>query len=149
MSGGTALAAALALAAGLAGSVQAAVMGRLGERIGSLEALAWATLLSVVIAMAALLLFRRSLDGLGDAWAAPKWLWLGALLGTFIVFTITLVSPRIGTTATIALLVAGQLVAGTAIDRFGLFGFERIALTWPRALGIAMLAAGAALTLRR
>ena len=124
-------------------------MGRLGERIGSLEALAWATLLSVVIAMAALLVFRRSLAGLGDAWAAPKWLWLGALLGTFIVFTITLVSPRIGTTATIALLVAGQLVAGTAIDRFGLFGFERIALTWPRVLGIAMLAAGAALTLRR
>jgi len=47
------------------------------------------------------------------------------------------------------MLVAGQLVAGTVIDRFGLFGFERIALTWPRALGIAMLAAGAALTLRR
>jgi hypothetical protein len=32
VSGGTALAAALALAAGLAGSAQAAVMGRLGER---------------------------------------------------------------------------------------------------------------------
>ena len=73
MSGGTALAATLALAAGLAGSVQAAVMGRFGERIGSLEALAWATLLWVVMAMAALVVFRRCLDGLGDAWAAPKW----------------------------------------------------------------------------
>ena len=149
MSGGTGLAAALALAAGLAGSVQAAVMGRFGERVGSLEALAWATLLSVVIAMGALLVARRGLGNLGAAWTAPKWLWLGALLGTFIVFTITLVSPRIGTTATIALLVAGQLAAGAAIDRFGLFGFERIALSWPRALGIALLAAGAALTLRR
>jgi len=59
------------------------------------------------------------------------------------------VSPRIGTTATIALLVAGQLVAGTVIDRFGLFGFERIALSGPRVLGIALLAAGAALTLKR
>ena len=28
-------------------------------------------------------------------------------------------------------------------------GFERIALSWPRALGIALLAAGAALTLKR
>jgi transporter family-2 protein len=143
------VAAALALAAGLAGSVQAAVMGRFGERIGSLEALAWATILSVLIAMAALLVARRGLGNLGEAWSAPKWLWLGAALGTFIVFTITLVSPRIGTTATIALLVAGQLVAGTVIDRFGLFGFEQIALTWPRVLGIAMLAAGAALTLKR
>jgi transporter family-2 protein len=149
VSGGTGLAAALALAAGLAGSVQAAVMGRFGERIGSLEALAWATILSVLIAMAALLVARRGLGNLGEAWSAPKWLWLGAALGTFIVFTITLVSPRIGTTATIALLVAGQLVAGTVIDRFGLFGFEQIALTWPRVLGIAMLAAGAALTLKR
>jgi uncharacterized membrane protein YdcZ (DUF606 family) len=35
------------------------------------------------------------------------------------------------------------------IDRYGLFGFEQIAFTWPRVLGIALLAAGAALTLKR
>ena len=58
-------------------------------------------------------------------------------------------SPRIGTTATIALLVAGQLAMGAAIDRFGLFGFEQIALSWPRVLGIALLAVGAVLTLKR
>jgi transporter family-2 protein len=149
VSGGTGLAAALALAAGLAGSVQAAVMGRFGERVGSLEALTWAFLLSAALALGALLVVRRGFGGLADAWTAPKWLWLGALLGTFIVFTITVASPRIGTTATIGLLVAGQLAAGAAIDRWGLFGFERIALGWPRALGIALLAAGAALTLKR
>ena len=149
MSGGTGLAATLALVAGLAGSVQAAVMGRLGERIGSVEALAWATLLSVVIAVAALLVVRGGLGGLADAWHAPRWLWLGAVMGTFIVFTITFASPRIGTAATIGLLVAGQLAAGAVIDRYGLFGFERIALTWPRALGIALLAAGAVLTLKK
>lgn len=135
--------------AGLAGSIQAAVMGRLGERIGLVEALAWATLLSVVIALAALLVVRRGVGDLGDAWTLPKWLWLGAVLGTFIVFTITFASPRIGTAATIGLLVAGQLASGALIDRYGLFGFERIPLNWPRAVGIALLAAGAALTLRR
>jgi transporter family-2 protein len=124
-------------------------MGRFGERIGTVEALAWATLLSVVIAMAVLLVARRGTGGLSDAWAAPKWMWAGAALGTFIVFSITVVSPRIGTTATIALLVAGQLAMGTAIDRFGLFGFEQIALSWPRVLGIALLAVGAVLTLKR
>ena len=46
-------------------------------------------------------------------------------------------------------IVAGQLAMGAVIDRWGLFGFERIALSWPRALGIALLAAGAALTLKR
>jgi bacterial/archaeal transporter family-2 protein len=149
VSGGTAAAAALALAAGLAGSAQAAVMGRFGERVGSIEAVTWAFLLSAGLALLALLATRRGLGGLADAWSSPKWLWLGALFGTFIVFTITFTSPRIGTTATIALLVAGQLVAAAVIDRYGLFGFERIALAWPRALGILLLAVGAALTLRR
>jgi len=105
--------------------------------------------LGLAIALAVLLVARRGLGGLGEAASAPKWLWLGALLGTFIVFTITVASPRIGTTATIALLVAGQLAMGAVIDKWGLFGFERIALSWPRALGIALLAAGAALTLKR
>ena len=149
VSGGTGLAAVMALLAGLAGSVQAAVMGRFGERVGLVEALAWVTFLSVLIAFGALLVTRQGLGALADVWTVPKWLWLGALLGTFVVFTITLASPRIGTAATIGLLVAGQLAAGAVIDRYGLFGFERIALTWPRALGIALLAAGAVLTLRR
>lgn len=124
-------------------------MGRFGERIGTVEALAWAFLLSLGLALAALLVVRRGFGNLADVWTSPKWLWLGAVLGTFIVFTITVVSPQIGTAATIGLLVAGQLAAGAVIDRFGLFGFERIALSWPRALGIALLAAGAALTLKR
>jgi transporter family-2 protein len=124
-------------------------MGRFGERIGTVEALAWASLLSLGVAVVVLLVVRRGVGDIGEAWSSPKWLWLGAVLGTFIVFTITVASPRIGTAATIGLLVAGQLAAGTVIDRYGLFGFDQIALTWPRALGIALLAAGAVLTLKR
>ena len=124
-------------------------MGRFGERIGTVEALAWAYLLSLVLAFGVLLVARRGPGNIAEAWSSPKWLWLGAALGTFIVFTITVVSPRIGTTATIGLLVAGQLAAGTVIDRYGRFGFEKIALSWPRVLGLALLAAGAALTLKR
>jgi transporter family-2 protein len=35
------------------------------------------------------------------------------------------------------------------IDRFGLFGLDKIALTWTRVAGLVLLAAGAALTLKR
>ena len=98
--GSTGVAASFAFVAGLGGAVQIAAQGRLGDRIGSLEALACAF-------------------GVG------------------------------GATALVVLLIAGQFSLATAIDRFGWLGFEQVPLAWPRLLGLALLAAGAALTLKR
>jgi len=38
---------------------------------------------------------------------------------------------------------------GVVIDRFGLFGLERIPFGWERILGVVLLTLGAALSLRR
>jgi transporter family-2 protein len=150
VSGATAAAASLALVAGLAGSIQVAVMGRFGQRIGTFEALAANLALSTLIATAVLLVLRQSLAGFGDALRSPWWYWVGGGgMGVVVVMTITIVTPRIGATATIGLLIAGQLAMGVAIDRYGWFGLERVPLTWPRALGVLLLAAGALLALRR
>ena len=70
-------------------------------------------------------------------------------MGTFIVLTITFAGPRIGTAATVAILIAGQLAMGALIDQFGLFVLDRIPIRPARAVGIALLAAGAALSLVR
>ena len=145
----TALAVALAVIAGLAGSVQVAVMGRFGSRIGVLEALTFATCVQLLLSFTILLVARLGTGGLGGAFRAPPWMWLGGVMGLTVVFTITFAQPRIGAAATIGILIAGQLVMGVAIDRFGLFGVDPIALTWPRVLGIGLLAAGAALSLAR
>ena len=145
----TGLAATLAVVAGLFGAVQVAVMGKLGERIGSLEAVMVAAIVTGVIILPVLLAARQGFGGLGETLAQPWWMLTGGALGAAIVFSITIAGPKIGTTAVVALLIAGQLVAATLIDRFGWFGFDRVALDWPRILGIALLAAGAALTLRR
>jgi len=150
MGGGTAAAASLALVAGLAGSIQVAVMGRFGERIGSFEALAANLVFSTLIATAVLLVLRQSLAGFGDALRSPWWYWVGGGgMGVVVVLTITVVTPRIGAAATIGLLIAGQLAMGVAIDTYGLFGVDKVALTWPRMLGVLLLAAGALLALRR
>jgi transporter family-2 protein len=139
----------LAVLAGLAGSVQVAVMGRFGDRIGVVEALVFATLVQLVLAFSILLVARRGTGGLGDAFEAPKWMWAGGAMGLLVVFSITFCQPRIGTAATVAILIAGQLVMGALIDRYGLFGVDQIAITWQRALGIGLLGAGAALSLSR
>ena len=139
----------LAVAAGLAGSVQVALMSRLGERIGVLEALAFSTALTAAIAFVVLVLARRSVAGFERAVHQPWWMLLGGVMGLLIVFTITYAGPRIGVAATVGILIAGQLAMGAAIDRWGLLGSQRIALHWPRLLGIALLAVGAALSLRK
>ena len=149
MTGGSGLAVALTAVAGLAGSVQVAVMGRFGERVGTFEALAFSTLLTAALAAVVLVAARQAVGGYSDALAAPAWMWIGGAMGLIVVLAITFASPRIGATATIGLLIAGQLAMGAVIDRFGLFGLDRIPLGWPRLLGIALLAAGAALSLKK
>ena len=145
----TSAAVALAIAAGLAGSVPVAVMGRFGGRIGVLEALTFSTAIQLVLSLAILLAARTGLGGLGGAFRAPSWMWLGGLMGLTVVFAITFAQPRIGATATIGILIAGQLVMGALIDRYGWFGVDQISLSPARLIGIALLGIGAALSLVR
>jgi transporter family-2 protein len=146
---GSALAVVLSVVAGLAGSVQIAMMSQLGDRISTVGALAFASLLTGIAAFLLLLAFDHSLDAYSAALRQPWWMLLGGLMGLLIVGTITYAGVRIGVAATVGILIAGQLVAGAAIDRFGLFGSEQIGLHWPRVLGIVLLGAGAALSLKK
>ncbi len=145
----TSAAVGLTVLAGLAGSIQVAVMGRFGGRIGVIEALTFATCIQLVLSLGILLVARLGPGGLADAFRAPAWMWLGGVMGLTVVFTITFAQPRIGATATIGILIAGQLVMGAVIDRFGFFGVDQIGISWPRALGIGLLGVGAALSLVR
>ncbi|HZO61781.1 MAG TPA: DMT family transporter [Gaiellaceae bacterium] len=149
MSGGTALAVVMSVSAGFAGSIQAAVLGRLGDRVGTVEAVGFSTLVAGATGIVVLLVARRSVHGVGHAAHEPVWMWLGGILSAFIVLSITFAAPRIGVAAAIGLVITGNLVVAAAIDRFGWFGVERIALEWTRVVGILLLAGGAALLLRR
>ena len=145
----TAFAAVIAAAAGLGGAVQIAVQGRLGDRVGAIEAMATASLLGAVLALGVLLVARRSLAGIGEAASSPKWMLLGGVMSAFIILAITVAGPRIGVVATTAFLIAAQFALAAVIDRYGWFGVEQVAFSWARVLGIALLVVGAALTLRR
>jgi bacterial/archaeal transporter family-2 protein len=138
-----------AVVAGVAGSVQVAVMAKLGDRVGVFGALAWATSLAALLGVALLLVARQGLGELTAAARQPVWLWSGALMSMIIVLAVTVAGSRIGVIATVSVLLAGQFAAGAAIDRHGLLGAERIGIGWWRVVGIVLLGIGAALTLRR
>jgi bacterial/archaeal transporter family-2 protein len=143
----TAVAIALTIAAGIAGAVQAAVMGELGERTGVFPALAFAGIASVVLGVSLLLVVTQSFRGLADVAREPLWLWTGGALSVLIILAITVASPRIGLAATIGTIIALNLVMAAAIDRFGWFGLDRIGIGPTRAGGLVFLGIGAALTL--
>lgn len=149
MNSSAGIAASLAFVAGLGGAVQIATQGRLGERIGSLEALACAVAVGAVLTFVIVLIARRSLAGVKEGLAGPKWMLLGGVMSVVIVLAITVAGPRIGIVATTAFLIVGQFGLATVIDRLGWFGIEQVPISWSRVTGLALLAAGAALTLKR
>lgn len=138
-----------AVIAGVAGSVQVAVMAKLGDRVGVFGALAWATSLAALLAIALMLVARQGFGEFSAAARQPVWLWSGALMSIIIVLAITVAGSRIGVIATISILLAGQFAAGAAIDRYGWFGADKIGVGWVRVLGIVLLGIGAGLTLKR
>jgi transporter family-2 protein len=147
--GSTGVAALFAFVAGLGGAVQIAVQGKLGDRIGTVEALACASTVGAVCALLLLVVARGGAGRLADGFTGPRWLLLGGVMSAVIVLSITVAGPRIGVVATTATVIAGLFALATAIDRFGWLGAEQVAISWQRLLGLALLAAGAALTLRR
>src|SRR5207302_7679837 len=102
-----------------------------------------------VFGIVLLVVARQSLRGLGDVVRQPVWLWSGGALSVLIIVAITVAPPRIGLAATIGTIIALNLGVAALIDRFGWFGYDRIALGWARIAGLVLLGAGAVLTLSK
>src|SRR6478736_2045257 len=54
----------------------------------------------------------------------------------------TVLIPRLGATATVAYILAGQMVASTLIDHFGLIGVHVHSLSIPRVIGVVLIIVG-------
>jgi transporter family-2 protein len=145
---GTRLAIVFSLAAGIAGAAQASISGALGRRLGTIGSAGFGVIIAAVLVVALAVALGRG-GSIVAALQQPLWLWLGGLFGATIVLAIAYAPPRIGTFATVALLIAGQLAAGALIDAFGWLGSPRIPVTLARVAGLVLVTAGAALTLKR
>ena len=144
----TRIAITMSIVAGLGGAAQASVSGALGKRVGSVQAAAFGGIVAALLLVGLAVLSGRG-AGIADVFRQPVWLMISGVFGAGIVLTLAYAPPRIGTFATVALMIAGQLIAGAAIDAFGWLGNERIPVTATRVIGLLLLTAGAALTLRR
>ncbi|MCL6283152.1 DMT family transporter [Ruegeria sp. 2012CJ41-6] len=134
------------LAAGIGIPVLAALNAALGKLIGSPTA-AGVVLFAIAFAASALaMMIFPGPQALGKLGGAPKHLFLAGLLVAFYVLSITHVAPHFGVGNAVFFVLIGQLISAAAIDHYGLFGAQVSPLNLTRAAGIAVMAAGVAIT---
>ncbi|HEX8548737.1 MAG TPA: DMT family transporter [Cytophagaceae bacterium] len=121
----------MVLSAGVATSIQAAANGKLGERVGLIEA-AFISFMVGTICLSLLLFFMKK-GNISLALEGPKWHLIGGALGAFYILIMVFAVPRIGITAAILTLIIGQLTCSTIIDHFGLTGNKPIPVDFKRA----------------
>ena len=131
--------------AGIGVPLLAALNASLGVRIGS-PAVAALCLFAVAFIFTTLVVGATGTDAIRSLAAQPRHLFLAGVLVAFYVLSITYVAPHFGVGNAVFFVLLGQLVAAAAIDHFGLFGARVAPLSLTRAGGIALMAAGIALT---
>ena len=132
-------------AAGIGIPTLAALNAALGTRIGS-PAAAALVLFAVAFLTALLAVLVTGPAALKAVPAQPRHLFLAGALIAFYVLSITWIAPHFGVGNAVFFVLLGQLVAAAAIDHYGLFGAQISPLSLSRAGGIALMAAGIALT---
>ena len=132
-------------AAGIGIPTLAALNASLGQKIGSPATAAF--ILFIVAGLTATVAMLVTGPGALKAIPAqPKHLMLGGMLIAFYVLSVTYIAPHFGVGNAVFFVLMGQLVAAASIDHFGLFGAQVTPLSVSRAGGIALMAAGLALT---
>ncbi len=134
------------LAAGIGIPILAALNAALGARIGSPAAAATVLFVVAFVAALATMVATSGPRALATLPSQPAHLFAAGLLIAFYVLSITWVAPQFGVGNAVFFVLLGQLISAALIDHFGLFGAQQSALTATRAAGIAVMAAGVALT---
>jgi transporter family-2 protein len=136
-------------AAGVVLTVQVGLNSTLGRAAGNLR---FAVLMNFLVGSVGLLVyFAAAGGGLPTRQAlasAPAWAWFGGFLGASYVAVATLIGPRIGAAALLALTVLGQLIASLLVDQFGWLGFPLQPISTTKLAGAVLLLGGVGLIVR-
>lgn len=73
------------------------------------------------------------------------WMWVGGCLGTLYVWSTIFATPNIGTALTLALTIAGQMIAALFLDHYGAIGLARYPASPLRIAGIMFVIIGVSL----
>ena len=130
-----------ALLSGALMSVQGVFNTEVTRQTGVWVSAGWVQLTAFVTCAAAWLLSGRQSAGSLLA-VEPKYMLAGGILGAFITYTVIRSMESLGPARAALLIVVSQILVAYGIEIFGLFGVERAAFAWRKALGAAVAIAG-------
>lgn len=134
----------MAFGIGVGVAVQAAINARLAVGLGSQPlAAAFFSFAIGTLCLGIVMLWQGdwhsvAQNAAGQAW----WRWIGGAIGAVFVFTTALLAPKIGLVNMAFLIILGQLMAGMAIDYFGLIEMPVRPLGVHKYLGLGVMLLG-------
>jgi transporter family-2 protein len=134
-----------AFLAGLVLPIQFSINAQLRTVVGSPLVAATISFIVGAITLFTVSLFKAGFSLNKGIASAPWWVWTGGVLGAFYVLATIILIPRIGAGTTVALVLAGQIVASVLIVHFGLINVPIHLLSMPRILGAILVIIGVVL----
>ncbi|WP_029685425.1 DMT family transporter [Tatumella saanichensis] len=129
-----------AIAAGVMLPLQAAMNATLAKALGSpIRAAAVSGCVVTLVLTLMALVSGRTLIRSETLSSLPWWAWCGGICGAVVLCATTAVTPRLGSAAMIALVIAGQVLASLALDQFSLFGLVQHSLDLRRGIAALLL----------
>ena len=83
--------------------------------------------------------FITGRPGIGGLWQVDqKYMLLGGVMGAGITWTVIQSMEKLGPAKAVMIIVVSQLLVAYLIELFGIFGVEKVAFQWKKALGMGL-----------
>jgi transporter family-2 protein len=128
------------IAGGVCLAIQPSTNARMAEHVGVLGGALMNFIVGLIV-LTCLSLFVGKAD-LTQVKNASWWQYAGGFFGAFFVSLGLFVVPKVGTTAALSAVIAGQLITAVILDHYGFFDLRQISLSPMRVVGITLLGAG-------
>lgn len=121
--------------------LQFAVNGALAGHVQSVTLTGTVSYLVGTIGLALLLILGRQRPDWAAARQAPRWSWLGGVVGSAYVVGSVVLTQALGTALATTLVIAAQVVTAIGLDHLGALGLERRRVNRARAAALALVLA--------
>ncbi|GMA14702.1 EamA-like transporter family protein [Deinococcus metallilatus] len=132
---------ALAVLAGSFLPVQFAVNGALAGQLHSVTLTAAVSYGMGTLGLMSLLVLGRTRPAWASARQAPRWVWLGGVVGSAYVVGSVLLTRALGAALATTLVIAAQVVTAILLDHLGVLGLKRRRVNRARAAALALVLA--------